>query len=500
MTSTHRHVPAVVGIGDVLRRNLGRYDMILLTVAATIGIDTIAQIASVGGAQAFTWAAVIVVAFLFPYGLLMAETGSSFRQEGGPYVWVRLAFGRFAGGMASLLYWVTNPIWLGGSLAFIFVETWDHYLTPITAGSLGDYALKLAFVWVTIAVAVIGLKYGKWVVNIGAIVKVGLIAVFAVTVVLYALENGVRGYPAGDFSPTTAGFLAVTPIMLFAFVGFEAQSGAAEEMRNPQRDVPISIGFAGVISVLCYLVPIFGILAVIPPAEITGASGFLDAVGAVFSVYGAAAPAMLTLAAVAFLFAVLTQGGAWMIASDRVQAIASAEGAFPNYFGRFSHRFGTPVRVNMLSGGIASVFCIAATLVAGGAVASLFAVVLTVAITTLLMSYLLIIPAAVRLRTRFPDVGRPFRIPGGAVGIRICGAVVTAWVALGTWVALFPGVLESWLGLDYDFVGSWGVDRLAFEVFTIGTLVVLLAIGAIGYALSRRDMPLEHAHQERTHP
>lgn len=48
----------------VLHKTLGRADIVLLTIGAVIGIDTIAQIAGTGGAQAFTWSAVIAVGFL----------------------------------------------------------------------------------------------------------------------------------------------------------------------------------------------------------------------------------------------------------------------------------------------------------------------------------------------------------------------------------------------------------------------------------------------------
>jgi glutamate:GABA antiporter len=137
-------------------------------------------------------------------------------------------------------------------------------------------------------------------------------------------------------------------------VGFEAQNGAAEEMRNPRRDVPVSVAVSGTISALCYLVPIFGITAVLPASQISGATGFLDAVATVFGVHGPAARPLLHLTAALFIFVLLNQGSAWMIASDRVQAIAGADGTFPRFFGVFHRRLGTPVRVNLLSGVMAA--------------------------------------------------------------------------------------------------------------------------------------------------
>jgi len=474
---------------SVLRKTLGRLDIVFLAVSAIIGIDLIAEIAAIGGAEAFTWAVVIAVTFLFPYALVTAELGSTFRSEGGPYIWVRLAFGKLAAAVSTMYYWITNPIWLGGSLAFISAATWDAYIHPLTSGSFGDYLFKLTFVWLAIATAIIGLQYGKWIVAAGAVCKVCLLVFFVCTVVIYGVKYGVHGYAAGDFSPTMAGFLGVTPVMLFAFVGFEAPNGAAEEMRNARRDVPIAVASSGSVAVACYLVPIFAILAVVPADQISGASGFLDAVREVFKVYGGAASPLLVATAVLFIFIALSQGSAWMIASDRVQAAAAADGAFPRYFGFFSPRFGTPVRMNVLSGAIATVFTIAATVLVSGSVASVFHVVLTVAITTLLLSYLVIFPTIVRLRQRYPDVERPYKVPGGNAGLWLSTVLIYLWVVLGSWVAVFPGTLEPLMGIEYDFAESWGVSRATFEFFTIGTLVVIAAAALLGYVWTRRFQP-----------
>lgn len=466
-------------------KTLGRLDIVFLSISAVISIDTVAQIAAGGGAEAFTWTAVIGVTFLFPYALVISELGSTFHDEGGPFVWVRLAFGKLTGAIATLFYWITNPLWMGGSLVFISAATWGAYIAPLPEGSAGDIVFKLVFIWLAIGTAIIGLRYGKHIVAAGAVVKIALLLVFVVTVVVYAMKNGVHGYAAGAFSPTLGGFLAVTPVILFAVVGFEAPNGAAEEMRNPQKDVPKAIASSGIISILCYLVPIFAILAVLPADKVQGASGLLDAFKEVFSVYGIATGPVMFVAALLFVFVVLTQASAWMIASDRVQAAAGADGAFFRYFGVFSKRFGTPVRMNMLSGIVATVFCIAATLLLKGSTAAVFTVVLTVAISTLLLSYLVIFPSIIRLRRKYPDIERPFRVPGGRGGLWTAVVVIYAWVLLGSWVAVFPGTLESLFGLKYDFVDTWGVDRPTFEGFTVGTLIVITVLALAGYFWQR---------------
>ena len=55
-------------------------------------------------------------------------------------------------------------------------------------------------------------------------------------------------------------------------------------------------------------------------------------------------------------------------------------------------------------------------------------------------------------------------------------------------MAVFPGTLEPLLGVDYgSFDDAWGVSRLKFEVYTLGTLGVIVLIGVIGYAARSAD-------------
>src|SRR5581483_9805951 len=91
-------------------------DILFFLVCTIVGVDTIGAVAS-QGAEAFTWLIVLALVFFIPSALLFAELGTAFPEEGGPYVWTRLAFGHLAGAVNNFLYWVTNPVWLGGTLA-----------------------------------------------------------------------------------------------------------------------------------------------------------------------------------------------------------------------------------------------------------------------------------------------------------------------------------------------------------------------------------------------
>jgi amino acid transporter len=467
-----------------LIKSLRRFDMIFFTVCAIVGLDILGQVSSYG-AETFTWVIVLGIAFLVPYGLLTAELGTAFPQEGGPYEWMRLSWGRFPAALGAVLYWVTNPFWVGGSLCFIATEAWSNNLSGIGTGSVGDYVFKLAFIWISIGVAIVSLRHGKWIPNAGAIARFAVLGFFSLTVIIYAAKHGVHGYGAGDFSPTKAVFIGLVPLLIFTYVGFELQSAAAEEMEDPQRDVPRSLSAAGILSVIAYSIPIFGILLVIPVKQITGIGGFLDAVTATFGIYGGAQNFLVDLMTLGFIFALVTSGAVWMIGSDRVQAAAGYDGAFIPWFGVFSRRFGTPVRVNVMSGVAATFFMVAAVNLLNGSHADAFTVVLFMAISTTLLSYLFIFPTVIKLRYSHPDVERPYRVPGGNAGVWSAGVVATLWILLAAWVAIFPDTIERALGVGYDFVDTWGVTQGRFEVFTLGTLAVVIAFGVVGYFFGR---------------
>jgi amino acid transporter len=485
-----------------LIKSLRRLDMIGFTVCAFVGLDTLGLVAQ-NGPQGFLWLFVLAIVFVAPYMLVMAEVGSAFTMEGGPYEWVKLAFGRLHGGIAAILYWVTNPLWVGGSLAFIATDSWRANVFGIGHGNFADYAFKFIFIWISIGVAIVSLKHGKWIPNLGAIMRVIVLGFFSFTVIIYGFKHGVAGFSLGDMTPTRAVFFGLVPVLLFNYVGFELQNAAAEEMDDPQRDVPISVLRSGIIGVLLYIIPIFGIILVLPAKAITGIGGFIDAVTTVFSVYGGAAHALLIFMTICFVGTLVTSGAVWMIGSDRIQAVAAFDGAFFPWFGIFNRRFGTPVRVNVMSGIVSTIFCFSAIAFFDSGANSTFAIVLTIAISTTLMSYLWIFLAALKLRYTHPNVNRPYRVPG-KYGMWISSLVITGWVALGSFAAIFPGVLEELFGLNYNFADNWGVTRGRYEAYTFGTLAVILAFGIAGYIAGagvRRDVvQIEGDHPEPTAP
>ena len=208
-----------------LRRELGRIDAICFLIAAIVVLDTLGAVAR-GGAQTLVWLAFVSALFFVPAGLVISELGTAFPYEGGPYVWARMAFGRLAGSLVALIYWIETPVWIGGSLAITGTAAVDRLIVPV------DGAWRLAFVfvfiWLTIALASAPLHIGKWIPATCAVVQVVLLAFFTLTVGIYAAQHGVHGVETGDLAPSWAVFIVAAPVLVYNFIGFELPSTAAE--------------------------------------------------------------------------------------------------------------------------------------------------------------------------------------------------------------------------------------------------------------------------------
>ncbi|MDQ1741611.1 MAG: glutamate:GABA antiporter, partial [Pseudonocardiales bacterium] len=372
---------------------------------------------------------------------------------------------------------------------------------------------SIAFIWFAVWAAILSFGVGKWIPTIGAWVRIGVLGLFTLTVILYGADHGVHGVGAGDFKPTWGIFIAAVPVLFFNYVGFELPNAAGDEMKDPQKDVPFTVVRAAIGTFVLYGAPILAILLVLPAAQITSLGGFIDAMKTVFTVYGGhiataedgTVTATLTgagkvlgdVAALGFIWALLSSGTTWIMGADRAQAVAGFDGAAPRFFGVFSKRWGTPIVVNLLSGAFSTLVMFLAYAFTSGNSGKYFTVVLGLAISTTTIAYVLVFPALVKLRYSHPHVPRPYRVPGGIAGAWIISVLTTGWAALATVALLYPGFGTA--HPDAALPEGFAHQRGAFEVSQFVPLAVLLVIGLLFYwsgratRLQRAEVPLAAA-------
>jgi APA family basic amino acid/polyamine antiporter len=398
-----------------LYQAIGRLALIGLVLNSVIG-SSVFGLPSVIGARlgsASPWAWVVAAAGMVLVVACFAEVASRFGQAGGPYLYARVAFGRVAGiEMAWLTYLVR--LTAAATNANLFVI----YLAEFWPAATGPFhsPVILGLILAPLAIANYrGVGSGLNVSSAFTVAKLIPLSVFAVAGAGLLLGGGISAAKP-PVSADLGVWLEVVLLLVFAYGGFEAALVPLGEAKNPRRDAPVALfAMLGICALLYTLVQAVVVAALEDPGAsprplaaaarvILGPAGAtLMAVGALVSVYGYLAGAMLNV--------------------PRLTYAMAEQGDLPARFGAVHRRFRSP-HVSVL---------LFAALVWAFAAAGSFLQNLTLSAVSRLFTYAAVCVALVALRRRersSVELGRAwFRVPAGTL-VAVLGLGFSAALAL----------------------------------------------------------------------
>ena len=391
----------------------------ILTVICVVFVAEAAAPAAAIGNQQFFWWIFLIITFLLPYGLIVCELGTTYADdEGGIADWVRRAFGDAWGSRVSWYYWINFPLWMA-SLAFLFPET-IALLTGVELGLLPSLVIELAFVWIVVFMSFSKVSDSGWILNLSAILKVSIAVLVGGLGVYYAVTNGF----ASDMSPATflpstdASSLTYLSIILFNFMGFEAIAVFANDMENPKKQIPTAIIAGGIAIAAIYLFSSFGIGAAIPASEVSLDSGIMDAV----AIMAGNGSLLFIIIGVVFLITLFGNMISWSFGVNYVAAHAADKKNMPSVFARLNKK-GVPTGAAIVNGVIASALVLVSPVMSAIGLDGFFWIFFSMNIVFLLICYMPMFPAFLKLRSSDPNANRIFRVPGGKAV-----ATVACWV------------------------------------------------------------------------
>lgn len=455
-------------------KTLGQKDIVLFTVSAILLLDTLAAGATVGASSVFWWLTLGVV-FFVPYALICAEMGTTYPEQGGLYAWVRDAFGRRWASRATWAYWVNTAVWLP-AIFMLFAGVFSQMFMPDL--SLGaQIAIGIALTWAAVAVNSITLNVGKWVPNLGAVIKIIVILAIIAGAVVYTQTHGMANPITLDtMRPSWDTSVQYLSVIIYGMLGFELASAGSEEMKNPARDVPRAILISGLIIIVLYTCATIAILAAIPADGIDLVEGLMDTLNLFFGATEAGRTFALALG-IGALYTFFSNGVTWALGCNRAMAEAALEREFPAVFA-FEHRnLGTPIGAAVMMGIVSTLVLLMYGFFAASN-ADLFWSLFAFSAVIFLIPYILLVFAFARMRKTDPDRPRPYRVPGsdriGSLLAWTCGSLLFISLLLFVYT---PGV---------------GVDRPVL----IGALAVLL----IGEVTIRLTEIARHADSDERSP
>ncbi|MCS6965847.1 MAG: amino acid permease [Candidatus Kapabacteria bacterium] len=323
--------------------------------------------------------------------------------------------------------------WASAPLAY---DPKTHQWTPTGANFNVPAALIIT---VLTALLVLGIRESATFNNLIVFVKVGVILLFIVFGAAYV--NAAHWTPfipenTGQFGYYGwSGVLRGAGVIFFAYIGFDAVSTAAQEARNPQKDMPIGIIGSLGISTLLYILVALVLTGVVHYSQLGVPDPMAVAVNAMQSASGEPLYWLrhaVKLGAIAGLSSVIL---VLLLGQPRILYTMAKDGLLPPFFSHVHERFRTPARATLLTGTTAAL------------IAGLFPIGILgelVSIGTLL-AFAIVCIAVIVLRYKRPDLPRPFRVPlmpvipalGALVAlIQMLSLPLDTWIRLLGWMAL----------------------------------------------------------------
>jgi basic amino acid/polyamine antiporter, APA family len=315
-----------------LRRELGRWDLTAIGINQVIGGAVFAMPAAlaalIGGWSPFLVVAVGLASLLI--AATFAEVGSRFDSTGGPYLYTKAAFGRFAAFEVGWMQWFTRAAsW--ASVINVLVASLGFYWPAVTAGAPRT-ALLTAIIGALAAINILGIRQSAWVVNALTIGKLLPLLLF---IAVGLTQLGPGGFELHGL-PTANELSRSALLLIFAFGGYEVIPIPAGESKDPRRTVPFALIMTIVVVTIVLTLTQVVALGVLPSLP-DSTTPLADASALMM---GAAGAAVITIGAV---LSTLGNNMGQALSGSRSLFALAEHGDIPRVFARVSARFGTPV-------------------------------------------------------------------------------------------------------------------------------------------------------------
>lgn len=501
-----------------LKKTLSATSLVALGIGAIIGagLFSITGLAAANHAgPAITISFVIAALGCAFAGLCYAEFASMIPVAGSAYTYSYATMGEF---IAWIIGWDLVLEYAVG--AATVASSWSGYLnkllesfglslphelllTPfesitMTDGNVVHGLINLPAVFIVVVMSLVlirGTRESAFVNGIIVLLKVSIVITFIVVGIHYVHPENFHPYippnkgTFGEFG--WSGVIRAAAIVFFAYIGFDAVSTAAQEAKNPKRDMPIGIMLSLVICTILYILFAYVMTGVANYTTFGNASDHLAPVAVAIDHMGKMGPDGHIIPAypwlnrfiiVAILLGYSSVILVMLLGQSRVFYSMSKDGLLPKIFSRIHPKFRTPAKSNILFMILVSIF---AAFIPGSVVGEMTSI-------GTLFAFILVSAGVMVMRKAMPDAPRAFRTPLVPIvpllGIFTCFFMMV-FLPLDTWIRLI-----AWMMIGFDIYLSFGIRRSylaggdtatdfrkSYRITSICGLVLCLILAVVTY-------------------
>ncbi|MDP1574070.1 MAG: amino acid permease [Coxiellaceae bacterium] len=455
------------------KKPLSVLSLVAINVIAIDSLRTLPFSAEYGFSAVFYYLMAALVFFL-PVALVSAELATAWPETGGVYVWTREAFGKKIGFFTIWLQWFYNIVWYPTIMSLIAVAIAYVVNPALEQNKLYMISIMMIFFWLATGINCLGMRASSLLSNLSAVIGTILPMLFIIVLGGIWLWMGKPiqiTFSAKTFFPDLSNIhnLVLLIAILYGLVGMEMSASHARDVNNPQKDYPKAVLYSIFLILITLVLGSLAISLVIPAQKLSVISGLMQAFALFFEKFHMMW--FMPILSVLIVLGALGGAAAWMLGPSRGMQVACQDGSLPRALGVVSKN-NVPVRMLLMQGGIFTVLC--SVFVFMPTVSSGFWALTDVTAILALLVYVMMFPAAIVLRYKYPQRERLFKIPGGKVGLwLICllglftcifavaiGFVPPSQIPVGNVktyeLVIISGVL---LGCAAPFLFSWVTTR-----------------------------------------
>ncbi|MEM4308306.1 MAG: amino acid permease [Thermoplasmata archaeon] len=383
------------------RRDLGLLEATMIGVGAMTGASIFIL---AGTAIELAGPAAIIVIFLNALVTLLtalgyAEMGASYPEAGGGYLWIKKSLPKPFDFVSGWISWFGHTI----ACAFytvVFAMGIDWLITIYGVGidfPFFKQLLILVVLTVFTTINILGSKTTGRTETIITLSQISIIIFFVVAGVFALFRNPDAWSHFTPFLPDVNGIFVAMGVLFIAFEGYEIIAQSAEEVKNPEKNIPRAILLSVGIVMLLYVGLLFALLAISPVNEIAAMGEFavIGGFSQVLPKYGAG------IMIIGLLIGTTATLNATIYSSARVSFAMGRDGTFPKLFGKVHPKLRTPYISTLIS----------ACLIGFIAIVLPIRDIVAAADIMFLLLFILTNISWILLRYGEPNVKKPFRVP-----------------------------------------------------------------------------------------
>ncbi len=465
---------------EVLPRVLGPFDAIAIVVGSIIGSGIFLKVSNID-AKVPSFGAIMAVWLLggaatLAGSLSLAELAAMLPHAGGPYVYLREAYGRVT---AFLWGWAEFSIVRTGSLGSLACGTviyFDKFLQSLEANGIlpettliplahpMQAAVTIVAVLSLTCVNVVGTRWAARTQNVTTVIKLSFLLLLMLGPLIFGrwqLSN-LQPLTPSEFTPDFFKAFGLAMVAVFwPYDGWINIGPVAEEVRNPRRNVPLGLGLGVLIVTFVYVGANIGYHLCLP-IEVTRESKTIaaDVFETFFGKWG------VVLASAGVMISMFGALNSNLLAGPRIYFAMARDGLFPKAMRQIHTRFKTPTNAVLAQAAWSLLQIVIAFMVSANPKAA-FDVLTDFVVLGGTIFYALVVGAVIVLRRKMPNADRPYK---------------TLFYPLTPIIYLLTALLV----VGSMFVTTFSKDASRMDKLQVPGFLALMAIGLVLYAIFRR--------------